>query len=122
MSDETFPIVKLDANTKLPPVKLNDILSEMGISGPRIAAKELVDQTFTIVHAKPFASTYREGAHAWFCVIYLPDDTQPYTTVLGGQAVVDVLDALASAGFENPLIVTLRKVDGGRFGSYYVLE
>jgi len=110
------------ANTSYEPVSLTKILTEMGLTGPRIPAAQLVDQSFIILRAKPFQSAYDEQAHAWFCVCTDVATGENFTTVLGGQAVVDVIDALAATGFEKPLVVTLRLVQGGRYGRYYVLD
>ena len=105
-----------------PALSLSRVLSEMGISAHRVTAEQLVDRTFTILRAKSFASRFQEGAHAYFCICQLQDGGELFATVLGGQAVVDVLDALFASGLTNPLEVRLREIEGGRFGHYYVLE
>jgi len=110
------------ADKTLTVVSLAAMLQEMGLSGPRVPAEQLVDQTFTILRGKPFQSSYNEDAHAWFCVCQEQGGGDVFTTVLGGMAVVDILDALVATGMTNPLEVTLRLVVGGRFGRYYVLE
>lgn len=107
---------------KAQPVLLNDILSAMGLTGPRIPATELVDHQFDIMSARQFDSAYKEQAHAWFCIGRDVETGELFTTVLGGQAVVDVLDALTHAGLNQPLRVTLRLKAQGRFGRYYILE
>ena len=116
------PALVYVANEAQPVISLEKVLNEMGISGPRIAAEQLVDQTFIILRAKPFQSSFNEEAHAWFCVCKDKSTGVVFTTVLGGMAVVDILDALATTGMHNPLEVTLRKVAKGRYGRYYVLE
>jgi hypothetical protein len=116
------PAMAYVADKAQPAVSLTKVLQEMGLSGPRVPADQLVDTTFTILRAKPFQSSFSEDAHAWFCVCQAKDDGEVFTTVLGGQAVVDILDALVATGMTNPLEVTLRQVSGGRFGRYYVLE
>ena len=118
---EFSPVVYV-ANEAQPVISLEKVLSEMGISGPRVAAEQLIDQTFVILRAKAFQSSFNEQAHAWFCVCKDKDTGDVFTTVLGGMAVVDILDALVTTGMRNPLEVTLRRVSGGRFGRYYVLE
>ena len=107
---------------KIQPVALSGILQAMGLSGPRVPASELIDQSFIIVGAKPFSSAFAVDAHAWFCVCRAPETGEVFTTVLGGQAVVDIIDALTRSGFSSPILVTLKQVAGGRFGRYYVLE
>lgn len=113
----------LDIDKTKETVKLSSILAEMGISGPRIPAESLIDQTFVIRAAKAFQSSYQEQAHAYFCVIAMVDTGEVLTSVLGGQAVVDIIDSLCAAGLDSPLEVTLRyKAGGGRFSGYYYLE
>ena len=116
------PALAYVADKAQPAVSLTKILQEMGLSGPRVPAEQLVDVTFTILRAKPFQSSFNEEAHAWFCVCQEKGSSEVITTVFGGQAVVDILDALVATGLTNPLEVTLRRVSGGRFGRYYVLE
>ena len=101
------------------PLVIGDVLRTLGLSGPRIPAEELKGETFTILRAKPFVSSFDETKSAWFCVIKLPKDDQPYTTVLGGGAVVDILEAVAAMEYERPIQVTLEWVEGGRYGGYY---
>lgn len=107
------------ANPEAEPLILGDVLKAMGLSGPRMPAAELRGKTFTILRARPFISSFDANKNAWFCVIKLPGDDDPYTTVLGGSAVVEILQALADAEYDRPLQVTLEWVDGGRFGGYY---
>jgi len=110
------------ADKTQPTVSLTKLLNDMGLAGVRVPASELIDRKFMIIRAKPFQSAYNEEAHAWFCVCIDPDVNEVFTTVLGGKAVVDILDALTATGIDNPLEVTLRQVKGGRYGKYYVLE
>lgn len=106
----------------MPVVRLSNLLQEMGLAGPRIPAEQLVGTTFTILRGKPFQSSFQSDAHAWFCVCRSKDTQDVFTTVLGGQAVVDILDALVATGMSNPLEVTLQWKEGGNFSGYYVLE
>ncbi len=104
------------------PIVLADILKQMGLSGPRVPADQLVDTTFTILGAKQFASAFPGSDHAYFVVARSEATEETFTTVLGGQAVIDILDALVLAGFDQPLTVTLRWNEGGKFNGYYSLE
>lgn len=104
------------------PVVLQDVLRELGIAGPRIPADQLKGKTFTIVRAKPFMSSFAEDKQAYFCVIVLEGDSTPYTTVLGGQAVVDVIQAYILSGGNKPLTVTLDFIEQGRWAGYYQLS
>jgi len=104
------------------PVELSTILAAMGLSGARIPAEELKDARFTILGAKAFQSSFQQDAHAYFCVCALEDTGEVITTVLGGQACVEILDALAAQHFDQPLKVTLRYKVGGAYSGYYFFE
>lgn len=105
------------------PVSFAQIREEMGIFGTPVETKALVDRTFTIKHAKPFHSSFKEGEHAWYCTVQPSDSTPLLSVVLGGGACVEFLDAYARAGIKRPLTVTLRYAEGaGRFAGYYFFE
>jgi hypothetical protein len=121
---EEPPIISLalPINTTLVPVRLSEILQKLGISGPRIAAEALVDHEFTITGCKAFPSAFKEHEHAYFVVAKDARTGEIFTTVLGGMAVTEILDALVAVSFNSPLTVTLRWNEGGRFQGYYTLE
>lgn len=116
------PAHGLEANLALPVVKLHDVLEELGMAGPVTPAEELVGRTFQIRKAKPFASRFDDEAHAYYCVCVDPATGEKFATVLGGMAVVEILDAYIAAGQKSPLEVTLGHNEGGRFEGYYTLE
>ena len=120
---EIVPVTssQLIADPDAQPVLLAEVLEQMGMSGPRIPAKELIGHTLTIHRAKPFMSSFNEDNQAWFCVCKDHDTNAQITTVLGGGAVVDILEAYAASGQGRPLTVTLQWIEGGRFGGYYQL-
>lgn len=120
-SDESY-LASFEPNRTLAPYPLSEILKKLGLSGPRVPAEQLVGQPFVILAAKTFGSAYDPRRHAYFCVCAYATTGETFTTVLGGWAVVDILDAVANSGFDQPLQVTLRQVEGGRYGRYYVLE
>ncbi len=105
-----------------PAYPLSKITEQMGLTGPRIPAQDLVDKPFIILAAKTFGSSFDAERHAYFCIIRDVETDQILTTVLGGFAVTDILDAVVNSEFREPLLCTLRKHQGGRYGSYYVLE
>jgi hypothetical protein len=109
-------------NRELEPVEYTDLANQMGISGPRVPAENLVDTKFIIMGAKAYQSSFDEEKHVYFCVCKDVNTGEIFTTSLGGQAVVDILDACVAAKFEHPLAVTLRQVKGGSYGRYYTLE
>ena len=116
------PLPEFDSDIAAAPVGVSDVKEGLGLPTVQIKAAELVDQTFIIVKARAFVSSFAKGETAYFCVCTHVDTGELFSTVLGGQGVVDFLDLYFGSGRVNPLRVTLRKVKGGRFGRYYVLE
>jgi hypothetical protein len=110
------------ANREEEPIVYGDVIRELGLAGTQVNAKDLIGETFTIYRAKPFKSSFKQSNDPWYCVIALPNDSEPYTVVLGGGACTEVLEAFAQAGYERPLTVKLGWKEGGAFGGYYVFE
>lgn len=120
--EEQEPPVVFVSDNKTPTLVLHNILEDLGLAGARIPAKELVDKTFTILRAKPFNSRFKGQAHAYFCVCGDTETGEMFSTVLGGMAIVELLDVYIQMGHVNPLTVTLRFVDQGAFNGYYTIE
>jgi hypothetical protein len=116
------PAKALVADNTQTVVKLANVLAEMGLSGEQVQAEDLIGTTFVIRRAKPFQSSFNKDDHAYFCVIAVADTGELKTVVLGGMAVVEILDAYIDAGAKAPLEVTLRQTEGGSYGHYYTLE
>ena len=116
------PAKGLDADLALPVIQLHAVLEELGMAGPATPAEELIGRTFQIRKAKPFQSRFDDEAHAYYCVCVDPATGEKFATVLGGMAVVEILDAYVAAGQKAALEVTLGHVEGGAFGGYYTLE
>lgn len=121
-SKDAHYLASFAPNRALAPYPLGEILKKYGLSGPRVPASELIDLTFVVLAARPFGSSFDPDRHAYFCVCADKGTGETFTTVLGGWAVVDILDAICNSGFDQPLEVTLRRVEGGRYGRYYALE
>lgn len=117
--EETTALVEYQANVELPVLDLNHELQRVGLLAPKIPAKELVGRSFVINYAKPFMSSFKEQDHCYFIRATDPLTGEIFTTVLGGQAVVDILDMLRSTDFKNPLLVKLEFIKGGNYGGYY---
>lgn len=101
------------------PVKLSDILDEFGFNAPQIPAKDLIGRTFTIYRGRTFMSTYNDNSHAWFIFGVTLDDNNSFSSIIGGHACVDVLDAWALSGRQEPLTVKLEWVEKGKYRGYY---
>lgn len=121
--DEYAPSGKeIVATPNAAPIVWSEFARQLGIRGTPVSAKELVGVTFDILRAKQFDSAYQAQDHAWYCVIRKLDDSELYSVVLGGGAIVEILDAFALSGMDAPLRVTLGWKDGGKFSGYYTLE
>ena len=110
------------SDTSLQSVRLKDIRDEVAPQGEQIPAENLVDRPFQILRGKAFGSRFSTDAHAYFVVGVLTDTGELFNTVLGGQAVVEVLDAWSAMARGERLEVVLHKIEGGKYGKYYVLE
>ena len=115
-------VTAMQANTLLEPVKLGDVIEEYAPTGEKVKAETLLDKEFTIIRARAFESRFESQDHAYFVTGYLEKDQKLVSTVFGGAAVVDILDAFIKAGFDRPLTVVLTLNEGGKYGQYYTLE
>lgn len=101
------------------PIDWSQFAKAAGLRGTPIDAQDLVGKTFDILRAKKQESSFEGQDHFWFCIVRPVDTDENYETVLGGGAVIEVLDAYAKSGLNNPLRVTLDFVKGGKFKGYY---
>jgi len=106
----------------LEPLDWSQFAHQIGLRGTSITAEELVNKTFDITRAKRFESSFEGQDHAWFCIVKPVDQDEVFEVTLGGQAVVEILDAYAASGFSNPLRVKLTYKAGGKFKGYYNFE
>jgi len=101
---------------------LADVKDEYGLDYPQVKAETLIDETFTLLSAKPFDSRFPGQEKAYWCVCRDEDTGELFATVLGGSAVVEVIEQLIAAGLEQPVAMTLRQQSGGKYGRYYTVE
>lgn len=119
---QELPGQGFEANLTLPSMPLKDIIDDIAPSGVKVSAESLIGETFTLVRAKTFLSRF-SGQHHCYYVVGCDEKTgELFNTVLGGSAVVDVLDALTRAKRSEPISVTLNWVKGGQYKGYYTLE
>lgn len=104
------------------PVVYGDFARANYLTGTPITAEELNGKTFDILRAKVFDSSFEGQDHAWYCVVRPVGETEIFAVTLGGQAVVETLDAFAATGETRPLRVKLVYKAGGKFNGYYTLE
>lgn len=110
------------ASPNLEPVEYSDVARQLGIFVEQVTSKELIDERFVIIRAKQFDSSFKEQEHAYYVVIKRETSTELFGTVLGGAAVVEVLDQLAASNDPRPVRVTLRFKEGGKYNGYYFFE
>lgn len=104
------------------PLDWSQFAKQTGLRGTPTTAEELVNKTFDIMRAKRFESSFEGQEHAWFCIVRPTDQDELFEVTLGGQAVVEILDAYAASGYTNPLRVKLTYKQGGKFKGYYNFE
>ena len=119
LAAEPRELVTVADNT---PVRISDLLKSMGLMYEQVPARSLVDHEITILRGKPFASAFKAGETAWYCTVLVDGDPEPKNVVLGGGAVTEMIEALANAGIEAPVVGILRWKEGGKYSGYYVLE
>lgn len=127
MADEPKEIVfqpgqEFIADPKKKAVELNAALEELGLVAPHQPAEELVGTTFQIRSCKAVDSEEQEGRHYYFCECVDPESGERFTTSLGGQVVVEKIDAYIASGKVEPLEITLGFAKGRGVGEgyYYV--
>lgn len=110
------------ANPNTDPLVWSEFAKSIGLRGTPISAQELIGRTFDILRAKQFESSFKEQSHAWYCVVRPVEQDELFSVVLGGGAIVEILDAFAKSGMDRPLRFSLGWKDGGKFSGYYTLE
>lgn len=104
------------------PLVWSEFAKSIGLRGTPISAQELIGKTFDILRAKRFDSSFEKQSHAWYCVIRPVDTDELYSVVLGGGAIVEIIDAFAKSGMTQPLRFTLGWSESGKYSGYYTLE
>jgi hypothetical protein len=112
----------ITTEAELQPLDWSQFAKQAGLRGTPSTAEDMVNKTFDIMRAKKFDSSYEGQDHAWFCIVRPVDQDELFEITLGGQAVVEILDAYAASGLENPLRVKLTYKAGGKFKGYYNFE
>ena len=113
----------LDFSLDTSVVKWTDVREVIAPQGEVIPAAELVGSTFALYRVKPFPSTQPGGRDVVYWCVGKTDDQTVFNTVLGGQAVCDILDRfvelnrlLKQAEFEKDVDTAeqLRAVGAGK--------
>lgn len=104
------------------PIDAGALLERVGLNAPRIKAGELLEHGFVIGYCRKFDSDMNKRGYAYFCVIKLDGSDELNTTVLGANTVVDFLDLCTLKAPGHPIHMTISRVDGGKYGKYYVIR
>jgi hypothetical protein len=104
------------------PLDWSQFAKDAGLRGTPTTAEDMVNKTFDILHAKKFDSAYDGQDHAWFCIVRPVGQDENFEVTLGGQAVMEILDAYAAMGGTRPLRVKMTYKTGGKFKGYYQFE
>ena len=104
------------------PVALEKLNEQYQLSHPHMKAEELVGETFTIFGMRKNESTYDEQKYYYFCHCQDAKSKEVFTTSLGGQAVLDILDRIIELKIKEPFIVQLDFVKQGANEGYYIFR
>lgn len=104
------------------PFEWRKFAEQQYLTGTPVTAEDLIGKEFDILRAKLFLSSFEGQDHAWYCVVREVGEKEVKAVTLGGQAVVEILDAYAATGNNRPLRVKLAFTQGGKFQGYYSFE
>lgn len=105
-------------------VDLSELKKQYDIEYPHVKANEIVGQTFIIVGAKTFPSSFEgQDYDPYFVTCFDEANEEYFTTVLGGEQPSKLLSTLIALDVNVPPRVTLNFHEGsGKFGGYYTLD
>lgn len=110
------------ADMEKKPINLRKEMEKLGLVAQHIKAKDLIGETFVIFKARTFASKYDTERDPYFCHCTDLKHTEVWTTVLGGQAVTEILEGFIALETGKPIQVTLGFVEGGAHDGYFIIE
>jgi hypothetical protein len=114
-------MLEMEASLKEEPIDVAALRADR--VGPKIEAKDLVGQTFTIPYARQFPTAYQEQTHNPWFVIAIDENGERFNTVLGGRAIHEELTSWAMLRTRAPLKVKLLFHEKkGRYEGYYTFE
>ena len=104
------------------PEAVADLPGMAPFEGEQIKTRELLGRPFLVMKARQMRSTKGKGGHFYAVQAKDEETGELFRTLLGGVAVVKVVDVWLRQSSRRPLRVTLREVEGGEYGHYYTLE
>jgi hypothetical protein len=123
--DEIVPLHEDQFNlldTDAPVLDANLILANAGLTAPRVAADDLRNRQFVIRYYKQFETAKNKRGYAYFCVVMLEDTGEIYTTVLGGDNVVDFLDTAKAVAPKRPIRMLIDKQKSEAGFEFWVIK
>lgn len=122
-SDEAMPWEGYgEATEGLEAQAVADLPGMAPFEGEQIKTRDLLGRPFFVLKARSMRSTKGKGGHFYAVQAKDEDTDELFTTLLGGVAVVKVIDTWLRQTPRRPLRVTLSEVEGGEFGHYYILS
>lgn len=88
--------------------------------GEHLKTNEIIDQQFILLSMKQYVSNMNEQDYAYHVVGSMVKGKKLFNTTIGGGQPMEVLDAIHKAGILNPIKFTLRWIEGGKYGGYYI--
>jgi len=107
---------------KAKPQTLEQLNKEYELTVLHQKAEVLVGETFTIFGMRKIPSDKPGPGYYYFCNCQDPESKELFTTSLGGQALIDMLDKVLAKQVKNPFTVTLDFVKGGDYDGYYIFR
>jgi len=104
------------------PQTLADLNKEYELTVLHQKAEVLVGETFTIFGMRKVPSDKPGPGYYYFCNCQDPKSKELFTTSLGGQALLDLLDKVIVKAVKQPFTVTLDFVKGGDYDGYYIFR
>jgi hypothetical protein len=101
---------------------VSDLPGMAPFEGEQVKTRDLLGKTFTIYKVRRMASNKRKGTHFYAIQAVESGSGKLFNSLLGGVAVVKVIDTWLHQSNRRPLTVSLEEVQGGEFGRYYILK
>ncbi len=105
-------------------IDLSQAKKDLGLEHPIVPARSLDGETFLLIGAKPFESSYEnQEENPYFCDCFNEADEEYFSVVLGGAQPVEIISRYIAAGAPVPIRVTLNFHEGkGKYVGYYTLD
>jgi len=116
------PARYVDSNPTAEPIKAGDLPGHEEFEGEKLTSVDVMDKPILIRRARRMKSTKSKAGFFYLCQCAWPETGELFTIILGGVVVTETLDEWARSGHGRPMLATLRKIEGGEYGKYHVLE